>query len=445
MDIDLSGRLAYLSVIEITSQVTFFILLLAGLLLLSAIFSATEMAFSSLNVIRVKQQTKSRKNTKKAKKVYYWINNYTRLLNSVLIANNVVNMAASALVTFIFSVTLNLGETGVLIATIVVSFFVIIFGEIVPKNFAKAYPEKFAYFIVYPITFLAALLKPITFILGKINTKIVSNENKEDKVTATENELLEIVDTIEREGVLEQTESEIIRGAITFDDISVRTAMTPKEKVTIGNENMTTEEIIRIFANSKYSRLPIANKDGTKIIGVIYQTDLFEVLAKNAVNYTSLNQLIRKTIYVSHRRLLPYALEKMQKQKAHLAVVVDNLKEKNFYGVLTLEDILEEIVGEIYDEYDELPKDIIEIGHHIFEVAPSYDLDDLFENYLDEADEPKTKCKTLGQWVKELMNGKIVYDEDIHYDNLIIRVIKGELNTIKKIEIHQITKQEEDY
>lgn len=424
------------------------ILIFVVLLMLSAMFSATETAFSSLNEIRVKQMTKSDnpKTVRQARVVLDMMKDYGSIISTVLVGNNIVNLTISSLMTYALTITFAFGESGVWMATLITSVLIIVLGEIIPKNLAKIYATKFALAVATPFNGLRWLLRPITYFFSKLNDRIENSVTDDsEKFTATENELLDIVETIEREGVLEQTESEIIQSAITFDDILVEKIMIPRDNVVTINESQPFSDLVALFAESKFSRIPVISKDDPdRVIGIVRQQAVFDILSRSESNNCKIADLMSDPIYITHLRVLPYALEKLQRQRAHLAIVVDSLKNNRFLGIVSLEDILEEIVGEIYDEYDVVPEDVVEIGHHIFEVSGSVPLEDLFENYLDEADFPKTKVTTVGQWVRNLSGHRIVIGNTMHYDNLLIRILEGDDNVVKKVEIHQYTKAEED-
>lgn len=431
-----------------TSTIYIFILLI--LLFLSALCSATETAYSALNPIRVKQMTLSgsKAKRKRARRVYKLVKNYSTILSTILIVNNIVNLAASSIVTYIFVDTLRLGETAVLVATAISSVAIIIFGEIIPKNLAKLYPQTFATFVSFPLLVCTYIFYPITILFTKFSKKIEERkENDEDNVTATETELEEIVETIEREGVLEHNESELIKSAMHFDDISVRSIMKDKEDVLSISEGASFEEIVDTITLNKYTRMPYINKEG-KVIGIINEKDVFEMLTNEELSFEEkIERIVKTPIYISYRRLLPYALEKIQRSAEHMVIVVDNLKEKNYLGIITLEDILEELIGEIYDEHDDIPKDILEIGHHIFQVSGSYDLEDLFDEYLDDTVEPKGKFKSVGSWVKTLYNDQeLKENETVIYENLEIKILDVDLDKkiIKKVEIIENTNYEEE-
>mgnify|MGYP003290027091 CR=1 FL=1 len=427
-----------------------FIIILIVLLFMSSMCSATETAYSSLNIIRVKQMTLSGSKThrKRARRVYSLVKNYSKVLNTILVVNNIVNLAASSIVTYIFVDTLKLGETAVLIATAISSIAIIIFGEIVPKNLAKLYPQKFATFISFPLLICTYIFLPVTFFFTKLNSKFEEKlEEDEDNVTATETELEEIVETIEREGVLEHNESELIKSAMHFDDISVRTIMVEKENVLFIEEGASFNEIVKTITLNKYTRMPYIDKEG-KVLGIINEKDVFELITnRKLTEEEKIKSIVKEPIYISYRRLLPYALEKIQRSAEHMVIVVDNLKEKNYLGIITLEDILEELIGEIYDEHDDIPKDLLEIGHHIFQISGSYDLEDLFDEYLDDTQAPKGKYKSVGSWVKSLFNNeKIKEESSIEYENLEIKVLEidEDKQIIKKVEIIENTNYEEE-
>lgn len=435
---------------SVGTKTTIYILALTFLLMMSALCSATETAYSTLNPIRVKQMTLSgsKAHRKRARRVYSLVKKYSSVLNTILVLNNIVNLAASSIVTFIFVDTLKLGDTAVLISTIITSIVIIIVGEIIPKNLAKLYPQKFASFVSFPLLVSTYILWPVTVWFTKLNEKFEEKlEEDEDNVTATEVELEEIVETIEREGVLEHNESELIKSAIHFDDVSVRMAMKNKEDVVYITEGTSFDDIVEKISECKLTRIPYLDKEG-KVIGVINEKNVFDVLADEDIKEEDkLKEILREPVFISYRRLLPYALEKIQRNAEHMLIVVDNLKEKNYLGIITLEDILEELVGEIYDEHDDIPKDILEIGHHIFQVSGSYDLEDLFDEYLEDTTAPKGKLKNVGSWIKSLfLDQEIDEDSEVKYENLDIKVLEydKEKKIILKVEIIENTNYEEE-
>lgn len=414
------------------------IIVLGVLLVLSGFFSSTETAFSSLNIIRIKQYARSSKKklSKRAKLILKLQENYAVFISTVLVGNNIVNMASASLGTYLFTSVYNLGESGVLVATVVMSVLVIVFGEILPKTLARVWPEKFAMFFVGPMNILVFILKPITILFGKFDEKVSDLVDEEDKVTATEDELIDIVEKIEKEGVLEHQESELIQSAITFDSKSVRHVMTNRADVKWINIDDDFRKIANFFQYYQYTRAPVYDEKKDSIIGVINQKDVYSCYVKNEEK--NAKELMLDAIYISHRRLIPYALELVQKNKSHLAIVVDNIKDKHFLGIITLEDILEELVGEIYDEYDDSPSNVFEIGNHLYQVNGRVSLDDLFDNYLTETDYPKTKTKNVKDWIKEIVVD-VKRNTELYYDNLHISILEVADNSVELVEIEVLT------
>lgn len=414
------------------------IIVLGVLLVLSGFFSSTETAFSSVNVIRMKQYAKSSKKkvSRKAKLVLKFQENYAIFLSTVLVGNNIVNLSSASLATYLFATIFNMGESGVLLATVIMTVLVIIFGEIVPKTLARIWPEKFAMFAARPMQVLVFIFKPITVLFGKFDEKVSDMADEEEKVTATEEELIDIVEKIEKEGVIEHQESELIQSAITFDSKSVRVVMTPRENVKYVNVSDNFKRVADFFNYYQYSRAPVYDETSDQIVGIINQKDVYSCYVNNETK--SAKELMTEAIYVSHRRLIPYALEIVQKNKSHLAIVVDNIKEKNFLGIITLEDILEELVGEIYDEYDDSPSNIFEIGNHLYRISGNVSLSELFDNYLTDTDFPHTKTKNVKEWIKELVVDPKVNTE-LYYDNLHMTILEVADKNVDLVEIEILT------
>lgn len=435
--------------VSIGARSILYIIILIILLVLSATFSASEMAFSTINIFRVRQNMRGNQpNSQRARKVYQTMKDYPKLLTTILIANNLVNLGASAFLTFIFTTMLDLGALGVVIATLLMSSLVITFGEILPKSLAKNHPEKIAYLIVYPLVWTSYLLTPITWLFHKLNIRIIKRLtiDEVERVTATENELLDIIDTIEKEGVLEREESAIIKSAINFDEKTVNDAMIKKEKVVHLYHDSKLEEIIATVEHSRYSRFPVLHRQTGNVLGIIRQRGLFSYLIKNRNNLEpfDIREIISPARYVSYRRILPFALEKMQRDKNHILIVVNNVKDKDYLGILTMEDVLEEIVGEIYDEYDRLPAGVVEIGHNIFEVKAEVKVEEFFDDFLEDTNFPNTKFITMGDWAKRVFRNKIKVGNKAKYDNIEITITEAMKDQIVAMEIEEQTKCDDD-
>lgn len=415
-------------------QIGFYIAIVL-LLILSGIFSASETAYSSVNVIRLKQMARA---NKKAKLALDQVNEYTHVLTTILIGNNIVNITAASLATYVFSVWFK--EAGVLYATMVMTVFILLFGEVLPKVIAKEHAEQIVILVSKPLQVLIFILKPVVKLVSRVEKHIVDEDNK--KVTATEDELVEIVQTIEMEGVLDQEERELIEKAILFDDKIVREVMRPRDEVVFLYDNATEAQILEVISTHKYSRIPVISYEGLHAVGIVRERDVLDCLLQKKP--IAMDSLLRKVTFVSQRHRLQTALEKLQKSREHMAIVVENMKSMNFVGLVTLEDILEEIVGEIYDEYDDLPRFVIEIGHHTFEVDGIVPIKQFFNDYLEDEPKPKTKAKTFADWIDELADGRrIRKNSQFAYENIGLKVLGVKNFQAHKIEVNVYSRLED--
>jgi CBS domain containing-hemolysin-like protein len=411
-------------------------------LILSGFFSATETAFSSINEIRIKQYARSTKKklSRNAKRVSKLSEDYTRLISTVLVCNNIVNMTSSSVATFLFTNTLKFGESGVFLATIIMTILVIIFGEILPKTMARNYPERFAMFASGAMSFLCVFLKPLTFGFERLDNKLTEKMDDEEKVTASEDELIDIVEQIEKEGVLEHSESELIQNAINFDDVTVKNAMLAKEKVVAISINDSFDKLAKMFYEQQFTRIPVLDESGENIIGIVNQKDVYSYLYTG--EKAEIAKIMSEPIYVSYRKLLSDALEEIQKNKSHMAIVVDNVEDREYLGIITLEDLTEELIGEVYDEHDDIPR-VFEIGNHMYHVDGKLTLKYLFDKYLTDTNMPHTKARNIDEWIRETIDSPKKNDE-IYYDNLKINLLEVENHHIKLAEIEVLTDYDEE-
>lgn len=418
-------------------ELVLFIVLLI-LVALSACFSSTETAFTSVNGIRLKNMAKE--GDAKANVAYDIYKQGTAAITTILIGNNIVNILATAIATDLF--TTLFGAAGVAVATAVMTILILIFGEITPKVMAKSKPENVAMAMGRPMKILMFIFKPITGVVVGAQSKWEEGSDIE-KVTATEDELLEIVNTIEQEGELEQDERELIENVIEFDDTSIRDVMVGRDDVIWIYDNASYEDLTTMMKRYKLSRFPVISHETLKVVGVIRVRDVFDALLNDSK--VIITDIMSEPIFVSQRKKLPEALQEIQKTRVHMAIVTESAKIDNFVGIVTLEDIIEEIVGEIYDEYDTLPDHVIEIGLHTYEVEGKVNLTQFFDQYLEDMEVPKTKAKTIAQWIYELNNDKKVRKgREIEYENFEIKVLETSEGYATRAEITVYTAPEED-
>ena len=346
MNINPDPSLTFIALSERPSFVLISILILVGLLILSAFFSLSETAFTSLNKIRIENHAK---NSKTAKLVLKLSNHYDRLLSTILIGNNIVNIAASSLATVLFVKYFN--EIGPTLATIVVTIVVLIFGEVTPKSLAKQQPEFFAKLNVYLLYFFYYLFFPIVMLLAGIQklVKAMVHVEKEDDVPYTEEEFSMLVEDMNEARVLNDIEEDIIQNTIEYGDTKVEDIMIKAKEVHYVKGNITPEQLCEKFVETNRSRMVVCKTNRLdSAYGIIHQKDLFEFMVKKEKD---LSKIIMTDIIVckpTHK--ISRLFKKLQSNHQHLAIVKD---ENKVVGIVTMEDILEELVGEIKDENDE--------------------------------------------------------------------------------------------
>ena len=375
------------------------IALIILLLLISAICSATETAFSSCNRIRLKKLADD--GNKSAKTAVYICDNFDKALTAILIGNNVVNILSSALATVLF--TRYLGSSSVGVATLVMTVLVLIFGEIIPKSLAKENSESFSILMAAPLRAFMFLLTPLIWVfsgLTKLVSRLSGSRNKEKDPSITEEELKYIIEEIEDEGVLEQQESDLVRSALDFDEVKIEKILVPRVNIEAVGINDSPEEIKELFISTKYSRLPVYEKDIDHIVGVIHQSDFFELyLGKKK---RPISEIMKKPVYISETVRISDALKKMQRQKVHMAVVVDQYGGTE--GIATLEDIIEELVGEIYDESDGDDTSFIRISDTSVDISPDLSVTDFLERMELDEDTIQTDMNSMGGWIMDMLD-----------------------------------------
>ena len=361
------------------------------LVICSAFFSASETAFSTVNVMRLRTYAQEKK--RGARKALWVAENYERTVTTILVGNNFINILATTLAGTAFTIVFLNPTVANVANTIIMTLTVLTFGEILPKCLAKANAEKFTLLTSGILYFLIKLLTPIVWIF--IGIKKIFIKNKEDEEpTVTEQELESIIDTMEEEGVIDKDDASLIQSVLDIGDRTVNDIMIPRvDFVAIEN----TEEIKKTFLEYKFSRLPVYKEDKDHIIGVLSDKDFFAALFETP-NRVNIKKLIKTPLYVSETMKVDDLIRKMQKAKKHLAIVSDEYGGTS--GIVTMEDALEELVGEIYDEHDdtEVEKDIEELGENKYKIVADVMLDDLYES-LNLGEAPETNYPTLGGYL----------------------------------------------
>ena len=358
----------------------------------SAFFSASETAFSSLNQIRLKSRTEDGDSS--AARVLNMAEQYDKLLSTILIGNNIVNIAAASIGTILFTRMLG-AERGATVSTIVLTIIVLIFGEVTPKSLAKEMPEKVATAVSPFLVLLMALMTPLTWLFTQWKKLLGHFVHSGEADTITEGELMTMVSEAENDGELTDRESELIRSAIEFDDVEVEEILTPRVDVVAVEDDIPLEELAQTFAESGYSRLPVYHGTIDNIIGVVHEKDFYIARLKKA---TKIDDLVVPTLYTTGSTQISQLLRTLREQHHHLAVVVDEYGGTE--GIITLEDILEELVGEIWDEHDEVTEDFRKQSDGSWLVSGSASVDDLYEE-LDLPEEEDIDSNTVNGLVQE--------------------------------------------
>ena len=373
------------------------IALIALLLILSAVCSATETAFSSCNRIRLKKMADG--GSKSAAKALYICENFDKALTAILIGNNVVNIASSALATVFFTEKFGSGSVG--IATAVMTVLVLIFGEILPKSLAKENAESFSVLMAAPLAAFMFITTPLIWLFTGIKkgaVKLVGSNNESPSVT--EEELKYIIEEIEDEGVLEEQESDLVRSALDFDEITISSIFVPRVSIEAVELEDDIEDIKELFFKTRYSRLPVYEKDIDHIIGVIHQADFFEMYVSKGKK--DITKILGEPIYITESKKISETLKLMQKEKVHMAVVVDQYG--GTAGICTLEDIIEELVGEIYDESDEEDTSFVKLSDNSCEVSAELSISDFLERWELDENAIETERHSVGGWIMELLD-----------------------------------------
>ena len=358
----------------------------------SAFFSASETAFSSLNQIRLKSRADDGDRT--AARVLAMSEQYDKLLSTILIGNNIVNIAAASIGTIIFTKMLG-EERGATVSTMVLTIVVLIFGEVTPKSLAKEMPETVATAVAPALSLLMLVFTPLTWLFSQWKRLLSHFVHSSESDTITEGELMTMVSEAESDGELTDRESELIRSAIEFDDVEVEEILTPRVDVVAVADDISLEELAQTFAESGYSRLPVYHGTIDNIIGVVHEKDFYIARLKKA---TKIDDLVAPTLYTTGSTQISQLLRTLREQHHHMAVVVDEYGGTE--GIITLEDILEELVGEIWDEHDEVTEDFRKQSDGSWLVSGSASVDDLFET-LDLPEDEDIDSNTVNGLVQE--------------------------------------------
>lgn len=408
------------------------IIIVIVMMVFSALFSSTETAFSSVNKLRLKNY--EAQGNKKAAKALKLANRFDDVLTAVLIGNNIVNIATSSVSTLIFIDLI--GSSGAAVSTVVVTILVLIFCEVLPKSYAKRNAEKLALLFAAPLSVLVVVFKPFVWALNKLSTSIFKGD---ESPTVTEDELKYMIDEIEKEGVIEEQESELVKSALEFDEITVNEILIPRTKITGIEINSTIDEIKEIFGSEMYSRLPVYEKSLDNIVGIITSKSFFKLLMSGGDDISS---IIQDVSHIADSKRISSALRDMQRSKVHLAVVIDQYGGTK--GIVTLEDIIEELVGEIYDEDDEIIANVVRLAPDKYEVAGDFSISDMLDFIGLDEDMVKTDYTTVGGWLTDVLENLPEEGETVETGVFRLTASKVTEQTVEKVIVEILRTDEKD-
>lgn len=404
-----------------------YIIVMAICLIMSAYFSATETAFSSLSKTRLK--TIAEKGNKKAELALSLAERYDRLISTILIGNNIVNILMASMGTVLFVEVLKY-QNGAALSTLVVTVVVLIFGEITPKSIANDYPEKFAMFSAPLIRLFIWLLLPLNFIFSMWKKLVDLLFKVEDDDKMSQEELLMIVDEVEQEGGIDTDEGDLLRNAIEFSDLIAEDILTHRVDLEALPLDADKEEIARMFTETRFSRIPIYEDSIDNIVGIIHQKDFY---VGSGISDADIKDLISPPLFIHKSEKADDLLRTLQREKSHVAIVVDEYG--GTLGIVTMEDILEELVGEIWDEHDEVVEDFESVSENIFLVDGNANFEDFCQEF-----EINTESDSIsvGGWVMEQV-GKIPEEgDDFTFENLHITVTEIDSHRVEKLKVEKL-------
>ena len=398
--------------------------------IMSGYFSATETAFTSLNRVRLKSWADG--GDQRAARTLALAEDYDKLLSTLLIGNNIVNNVATTIGAVLFIHLID-EVTGPTVSAIVLTVVILIFGEVSPKSLAKESPERFAMFATPLLGVLRTVLTPLNFLFTQWKRLLSKVFRKSADGGITEEELVTLVDQAESEGGLDQHESRLIRAAIEFHDLEVEEILTPRVDIVAVEDTDSMEEIAKIFAENGYSRLPVYHEDIDNIIGVIHEKDFH---AARYRGLTSVKEMLGPMLYTTGNTKISELLRILQREKAHMVIVVDEYGGTE--GLVTLEDIVEELVGEIWDEHDEVVESFRKQSDGSFLVAAGADLSDLYDLFSIKGD---CDASTVSGWVIDQLGRLPLVGDHFQAEGLDVTVTMVDHRRVLEIRVEVLPEE----
>ena len=416
----------------------FYSIAIIALILLSAFFSATETAYSSITRVRFKAMAESKN------KRMLWAaalgDNFEKLLTTILIGNNIVNIGAATLATLLFTRLISDATVGGTVSTVSVTIVVLFIGEVAPKTLAKRNPEPFALVAAPFVLVLYYLFYPFNWILGlwqKLLTKIFKSKGDN---AITDEVLMTYVDEAQDSGEIDEDESELIKSAIEFDDLTVEDALTPRVDIVAIDVTTPADKVLDTFRETGFSRIPVYKGSIDNIIGILNEKDFYKLYLDGQKRIR--NMMSKDVVLVPPSTKLSDLLKRLQKGKMHIAIVISEFG--GTMGIITLEDILEELVGEIWDEHDDIEEPVKQLSDNEYEIAGNYSVDDFFDLVEIDRDPDDYDSVTVSGFIAEILDRTPKADDTLTFDHLFIKVLDVEFNRIAKVYVKVNEKQNEE-
>ena len=404
-------------------------------ILLSAFFSATETAFSASNRVKLKTVDGPRK--ARAQLTLDLLEKYDSLLTTVLIGNNIVNIAGTAVATVLFIQILG-GNSGATVASVIMTVLVLFLGEVGPKTLAKQQPEKFAMAVSPVMSVLVVLLKPLDLLFSfwrRMLAKLIKPDPEESQI---EDELMTMIDEAQTEGDIEEDEGELIRSAIEFNDqdASASDIMTPRVDVTAIEDTATPEEAAELFRKTWYSRIPVYHEDLDHIVGILNEKDFYKMTHEGCHDIT---RIMKEPVFAPASLSISNLLKQFRTSKTHLVILLDEFGGTE--GIVTMEDVLEELVGEIYDEHDEVEEEVVEQEDGTMIVDGNIQLDELLDKH---ELENKYDADTVGGWAGEMLEKVPEVGDSFRLDNHEFTVTEMDGFRVTKVQVTDLPEEKEE-
>ena len=406
------------------------------LIILSAFFSSVETAFSTVNTIRLRHDAEN--GSKRAKTALTITENYDKALTTILIGNNIVNIGCSSIATVL---CLNLfGDMGAAISTGAVTILVLTFGEILPKCIAKEHADSYCLHTAQVLRVLMTIFSPIVFLFVKLKSFVLDRMRKNEKSpSVTEDELKFIIESIEEEGVLEEQERELVQSALDFDEKTVQEVLTPRVDITAVDIEDDAKEVAKLILSERFSRIPVYKDNIDNIVGILHTRDFLEAMIHG--EKPEIAKLIQPAYFIYKKKKLSTVLTDFKRKKLHMAIVSDEYG--GTVGIVTMEDLLEEIVGEIWDEDEEVEQQYRALPDVGYEINGDMDIDEMLSLFGMNENAIESDSVSVGGWVFETLGSIPEKGDSFQFGELCITVTEVTEQRITKLIVRRTVNQTE--